>query len=97
MTVIEPIECQTGNARLVGGTEEYEGRVEVCINNNWGSVCRYSWSNNENKVLCKQLGHQELGKSKFSILCPPFKISEYVFNAGNYLFNLISRRLTVFW
>ena len=79
MTAIEPVECQTGNVRLVGGTEEYEGRVEVCINNNWGSVCRYSWSTIENKVLCKQLGHQELGKVKFCLLCPPIKISHYVF------------------
>ena len=75
MTAIKPVECQTGNARLVGGTEVYEGRVEVCINNNWGSVCRYSWSNNENKVLCKQLGHQELGEGKVCLLCPLIKIS----------------------
>ena len=80
MIGIEPVECQTGSARLVGGTEEYEGRVEVCINNYWGSVCRYSWSTNENKVLCKQLGHQELGKGKFSF-CVLY-ISLHLYNAG---------------
>ena len=58
-----PDKCVTGEARLVGGSVKSEGRVEVCINSVWGSVCNESnkWWSWNTKVLCKQLGHQELG------------------------------------
>ena len=63
--------CSDGDVRLVDGSVDYEGRVEVCINRVWGTVCsttyRYSysyysrWDVNDAKVVCRQLGHQELG------------------------------------
>ena len=61
--------CSDGDVRLVGGSViNVEGRVEICINRVWGTVCsttsRYYYSNwdvNDAKVVCRQLGHQELG------------------------------------
>ena len=60
--------CSDGDVRLVDGSVDYEGRVEVCINRVWGTVCsttyRYNypnWDLNDAKVVCGQLGHQELG------------------------------------
>ena len=61
--------CSTGDVRLVGGDNEYEGTVEVCMNEVWGSVCRstYTYSNSwhvqEGQVVCGQLGYQRLGSS----------------------------------
>ena len=55
-------DCSDGDVRLVGGSTEYEGRVEVCINRAWGTICRYSWSTSDSNVVCRQLGHQGLGK-----------------------------------
>ena len=67
-----PDKCVTGEARLVEGSVKSEGRVEVCINSVWGSVCRgssYYWDSSDTKVLCRQLGHQELGVSIMLLAC----------------------------
>ena len=57
----EPVSCQTGDIRLVGGTKDYEGRLEVCINQVWGTVCGIYWDSVDTKVACRQLGYQQLG------------------------------------
>ena len=57
----QPVSCETGDIRLVSGKEEYEGRLEVCINQVWGTVCSRYWDSADTKVACRQLGYQELG------------------------------------
>ena len=63
-------DCKNGDVRLVGGSTQYEGRVEVCINQVWGTVCSsryyswrsyYYWGTQDSNVICRQLGHMELG------------------------------------
>ena len=53
--------CKTGEVRLVGGQTRYEGRVEVCIDRVWGTVCGINWGTPDSNVVCKQLGHIGLG------------------------------------
>ena len=52
-----------GDVRLVGGEDEYEGRVEICQDGTWQSICQGSaWSQEDAVVTCRQLGHSLLCK-----------------------------------
>ena len=47
--------CTQGAIRLQGGTAT-EGRVEVCNNAVWGTVCDDGWDTTDLRVACQQLG-----------------------------------------
>ena len=56
--------CENGDIQLVDGdpnTNGSEGRVELCINGVWGTVCDDFWGDEEAAVVCSQLGY---GRSK---------------------------------
>ena len=53
--------CSQGAVRLQGGSDATQGRVEICNNNVWGTVCDNSWDSTDARVVCVQLGMPSLG------------------------------------
>ena len=49
--------CSHGDIRLVDGSTSSEGRVEICINGIYGTVCDDFWDNNDADVVCRQTGY----------------------------------------
>ena len=54
--------------RLQGGTVQGSGRVEVCVDNLWGSVCDDFWTEASARVVCKQLGLSVFGEQMMNAL-----------------------------
>ena len=52
-----------GDIRLVDGPSPLEGRVEICMNRAWGTVCNNSFSSSDAEVVCTQLGYKFNGSS----------------------------------
>ena len=81
-----------GDVRLVGGSFPLEGRVEICLNNQWQSVCsRYtsSWSAPDAKVVCRQLGYSTLGKPMLSMKPVSIKDHLYLYSSLGWVLKLI--------
>ena len=62
--------CTDGQLRLAGGNIENEGRVEICLNNMWGTVCDDFWGTTDAAIVCQQLGYLKQGQSMSLKLVP---------------------------
>ena len=45
------------------GSDQYEGRLEICMNNVWGTVCDNMFDATDAAVACRQLGYSEHSES----------------------------------
>ena len=49
--------CTTGVVRLADSSYTNRGRVEICVNNTWGTVCDDYFDSSDARVVCRQLGY----------------------------------------
>ena len=54
--------CNHGDVRLVDGNSQMEGRLEVCLNDAWGTVSNFGFFDGAAaRVVCNQLGYSNKG------------------------------------
>ena len=55
------VKCKHGDIRLAGTSYSTIGRVEVCHNGTWGTICSNSFDDKDASVVCRQLGYSPYG------------------------------------
>ena len=75
------VDCTQDSLRLVGSTPRL-GRLEICHNHAWGTVCNNEFGELDAMVACRQLGYSPIGTyaltcNYFYILSYPIKLCHY--------------------
>ena len=54
-----PADCVDGEVRLMEGEFEWEGRLEICFGQRWGTVGSDGWAQKTSEIVCRDLGYTE--------------------------------------
>ena len=65
--------------RLRGSSVDYAGRVEICVERTWTSICDKSWDFLDSQVVCRDLGYSPYGMKTNPALT---KLYRYAFVLG---------------
>jgi hypothetical protein len=55
-----------GDVRLVGGSYQWEGRVEVFFNRSWGTITDSDWTSEDAQAVCRTMGYFRPGSLKYT-------------------------------
>ena len=69
--------CTNDQIRLSGTSYNTIGRVEVCVNGTWGTICGDFWSNSDASVVCRQLKHSPHGELLWLNDCSNFNLTTH--------------------
>ena len=64
-----PSTCSNGDTRLEDGDSQFAGRLEVCLNGLWGTVCDGFFSDVDAAVACKSLNLPSESESNYCNIC----------------------------
>ena len=64
----------------MNGSNVLEGRVELCINNAWGTVCTDFISEDDVEVICRQIGQ-----------LPPGTLKDIKYHGSLYNFEVVTQ------
>ena len=53
--------CNDGDVRLTGSSIRTAGRVEICVESVWTTMCDQNWDLRDAKVACRELGYSPYG------------------------------------
>lgn len=73
--------CSDGALQLMGGVTVSEGRVEICMDGVFGTVCDNNWDNSDAIVVCRQLGFAPQGELRNTCINTSDFRYELVFNS----------------
>ena len=60
--------CTDGEVRVVEGETEWEGRLEVCLSQRWGTVSSDGWSHTNTRVICSDLGYETISGNNYDLV-----------------------------
>ena len=70
MLFVNAVCTSDGQIQLVGGRDDFEGRLEFCFGGIWGTVCDDSWETRDAEVVCRQLGFNTTGAQALRMASP---------------------------
>ena len=76
--------CSTGSARLTGSSlnATNEGILEVCVNNQWGTVCDDSWNEVGADIACRMAFKNDSSEKAIPPICVHYAC-KYIIQALN--------------
>ena len=82
--------CTDGKVRLSSPSSQLIGRVDVCVNGTWSTICDDHWTNTDAIVICRQLGHSTYGNNYFRnsliMIAKNLLLSELEINYNHYYY-----------
>lgn len=57
----ELADCTNGDISLIDGPNVREGRVQICLNKAWGTVCNTRFSDEDAAIACLSMEFEKIG------------------------------------
>ena len=59
-------DCSGGDMQLIDGVTEAEGRVEICTDGRWATLCGKYWTEKNTVVVCRYFGFSDIIDGRLS-------------------------------